>query len=165
MWTQTIPNLVRSLFERETWRELGSSMLSWPALAAGAMLALVGYLAWRMRRRFASWFRRLARWRPRAAGAAHRAARVTPVVPFYEQLETLLAQHGIRRPESQTQHEFAMAVGGQLSESPRLATAATLPRKVVDAFYRVRFGQRALDKAETEAVERSLRELAAALAG
>jgi hypothetical protein len=166
-WTRTVPQWFGSLLERDTWRNLVSQRPSWSliVLAVGLLFSL--FLAWRKRKSLAGWFRRLWQWRPKLRRAQGRRglARPRPVVPFYEQLEKLLAAHGIRRPESQTQHEFAMAAQGQLSETPRLAAAATLPRKVVDAFYQVRFGRRTLDKDELEQVQRSLRELAAALAG
>lgn len=163
-WTRTVPRFFRSLWRVETWKNLAQS-LNWWLVARTVALLMTSYLSWRYRRFLAGYAKKL--WtcvplRPRATKG--RAARKQALVPFYEQLESLLARHGIRRPESQTQHEFAMAARGQLSETPRLAPAAMLPGRVVDAFYRVRFGRHALDKTETEAVELSLRELEAALA-
>jgi hypothetical protein len=165
-WMYTVPQWIGSLFRLQTWRELAAQMSLGSIIAVSLVLILSSYLLWTLRQRLSAWFRRLVRWRWRTEkpGSRAAAARKRMVVPFYEQLEALLAAHGILRPASQTQHEFAMAASGQLSESSRLAPAASLPRRVVDAFYRVRFGGRALDKEETEAVERSLRELAAALA-
>jgi hypothetical protein len=165
MWTRTIPNFFRSLLKPETWRRFAAQWWNWPLLSAGVALLVGGYTAWRYRGFLAKHLKKL--WNHtslRRRAAKGRAAREAMVVPFYHRLESLLARHGIRRPESQTQHEFAMAAGGQLSETPRLAPAAGLPRRVVDAFYRVRFGGHSLDKAETEAVELSLRELEAVLA-
>jgi transglutaminase-like putative cysteine protease len=162
-WTKTIPDFFKSLKHAETWRRLFKRLLGWPLwIILGALLTGAG---WRGRR----WIHRMGGkvWRlaPLRAGlSAARQRKQAVRVPFYERLEELLAGHGMRRPASQTPHEFAMAVGGQLSETPQRALAAPLPRRVVDAFYRVRFGRHALDKSETEAVERSLLELEAALA-
>ena len=163
-WTRTVPQFFRSLRKVETWKSFARNLMEGGVVRAGALL-IAGYLAWRYRRfgiKLAKILFNFVPLRPR--DRKPRAARKQMAVPFYERLEALLAQHGIRRPESQTQHEFAVAAGGQLSETPRLAPAAGLPRRVVDAFYRVRFGNHALDKAEIEAVELSLRELEATLA-
>lgn len=85
-------------------------------------------------------------------------------VAFYRRFEMLLAQRQLRRAPSQTQREFALAVGGQLAESSRTNFAAPLARQVVELFYRVRFGRRTLDSQEATAVEQALSELADALA-
>ena len=54
--------------------------------------------------------------------------------------------------------------GGHLAESIELNRVAHLPRRIVDAFYRVRFGGHALDNPEADAVEHALVELERALA-
>ena len=74
----------------------------------------------------------------------------------------LLAERELCRAPSQTQREFALAVGGQLAESPR-TKAGPLARQLVELFYRVRFGRRTLDSQEAAAVEQALSELADAL--
>jgi len=162
-WTQTIPGFFKSLKEGETWRRFAKWLVRWPLwIVLGMLLTGAGWRGRRWIHRMSGKVWKLAPLRAeRSAGSKRRDALL---VPFYERLEELLARHGMRRPESQTPHEFALAVGGQLSETPQRASAAWLPRRVVDAFYRVRFGKHALDKSETEAVERSLLELEAALA-
>ena len=45
----------------------------------------------------------------------------------------------------------------------RRTAVATVPRQIVDAFYRVRFGGHSLDSGEAEAVERALSSLETAL--
>jgi protein-glutamine gamma-glutamyltransferase len=112
-------------------------------------LAALG-LAW-------SW-RRWSLPRRRTGRVAH-----SPV-DFYRQLEVLLAWHGFRRAPGQTPGEFAREVGGELAEIPALRPAVPVPRRVTEAYYRVRFGGRTLDEAELAEIGRSLRELQSRLA-
>lgn len=65
-------------------------------------------------------------------------------VEFYRRFESILAQRRIRRDAAQTQREFAMAVGGHFSGEDATRSLAAIPRYVVDAFYRVRFGKHQL---------------------
>ena len=85
--------------------------------------------------------------------------REIPTIVFYQRLESLLRRHKMVRTASQTPREFAMVVGGQLAESTATQPAMSLPRRVVEAFYRVRFGRQALDNLEAEAVEQAITEL------
>ncbi len=80
-------------------------------------------------------------------------------VPFYERLEELLDQIGVQRTPGQTQREFALAAGGQLAESAQTRHLAGLPRIVVDAFYRVRFGATPLAPTQTAEIEQALDQL------
>jgi hypothetical protein len=75
---------------------------------------------------------------------------------IYGRLERVLAQHGYRRASGQTPYEFALAAGGDLAERAGCSPLAALPRRVVEAFYRVRFGRHPLDSAEAQAVEHAL---------
>jgi transglutaminase-like putative cysteine protease len=75
---------------------------------------------------------------------------------IYGRLERVLAQHGYRRASGQTPYEFALAAGGDLAERAGCSPLAALPRRVVEAFYRVRFGGHPLDSAEAQAVEHAL---------
>ena len=100
-----------------------------------------------------------ARLRRRRASQTFRETR------FYGRLEQLLKRHGIIRGQGETQHEFAMAVGGHLAESPSTQPAALLPGKIVDAFYQVRFGHSPLDKVQAESVEQALLDLESAFRG
>jgi transglutaminase-like putative cysteine protease len=85
-------------------------------------------------------------------------------VAFYERLETMLQRQGLVRLPGQTQREFAAAAGGRLADLPHLQPVAGVPRRVAEAFYRVRFGGAPLDSREEQAVEQALRDLEAALA-
>jgi transglutaminase-like putative cysteine protease len=75
---------------------------------------------------------------------------------IYGRLERVLAHHGYRRSSGQTPYEFALAAGGDLAERAGCGPLAALPRRVVEAFYRVRFGRHPLDSAEAQAVEHAL---------
>ncbi len=84
-------------------------------------------------------------------------------VDFYDRLERLLARHGFRRQLTQTPLEFALTTGAELVAVAELRPAATLPRRIVEAYYRVRYGRHPLDSHELGFVEQHLAELDAAL--
>ena len=114
------------------------------SLVVGAF-AIIGVVAWR-------------RWMNRRV-PAHRSrngrpdASPPPEVPFYRKLERILAKHGIRRAHGQTPREFAVVAGSQLRELDGGAQIAGLPRQIVDAFYKVRFGGRPLDEQQTADIQ------------
>ena len=65
-----------------------------------------------------------------AVGAAH-----------YRRLTQLLSGLGLERPPAETQEEFARRAGDFLdARGPETRPVADVPRQVVEAFYRVRFG-------------------------
>jgi len=103
----------------------------------------------------------LVRWR-RWQGARRKRAAVAEI-GFYRQLERLLTKAGLTRSRQQTPREFAFSVGGELSDRAETVGVASVPRKVVEAFYRVRFGHRPLDNDEALSVEQSLSQLAESL--
>jgi hypothetical protein len=100
-------------------------------------------------------------WKP---GGQRAAQRHSMHIVFYERLEALLRRQGLVRQSGQTQREFAAAAGGRLADVPHLQAVAGIPRRVAEAFYRVRFGGPPLDNREEQAVEQALRDLEAALA-
>lgn len=99
-------------------------------------------------------------------------------IEFYRRLETILAKHGIRRDAHQTPSEFATLAGNQLRtklsdssptadsklDSPPVSEIAEVPRKVVDLFYRVRFGDDRLDTDDLQRLENWLGSLQKSLA-
>jgi hypothetical protein len=87
-----------------------------------------------------------------------------PVLEMYRRLEAALARLELARGPAQTAHEFALAAGGELAERVEFRRVAHLPRRVVESFYRVRFGGCALDNEEAAAVEHALVELERATA-
>ena len=93
---------------------------------------------------------------------SHLAGAATQVA-FYRQLEDLLARHDRQLTAAQTPREFAIQTGGRLADHPQHQLLAALPRRIAEAFYRVRFGGADLDKTEREAVENALQELTAGL--
>jgi transglutaminase-like putative cysteine protease len=155
-----------NLFGRETWsrrmRALAGSPVgtfwewyrrhwfSWRGglVAAAASLVIAAcYVG-------ALWLGAVLR-RLRGANGAHEG----PMLEMYRRLEAALARHGYQRHPAQTAYEFALVAGGDLAESIEHRRLSHLPRRVVEAFYRVRFGGRTLDSHEAEAVEHALGEL------
>jgi hypothetical protein len=104
-------------------------------------------------------------WRHVVQPTARAVLARSPAHEFHRRLERALAQRGLTRSPGQTALEFAVAAGGELAESIECRRYAPLPRRVVEALYRVRFGGRTLDKTEADAVEFSLAELEQGLAG
>jgi hypothetical protein len=126
-------------------------------LSAGVFIALsfvLGYFLWRRGRGFWGGFAR-----------KHNGIAYSGQIEFYRQLEAIFAQSGLQRNAGQTQSEFAAAAGQYLALAIALATGESqwfaLSDRVVEAFYRVRFGRQPLDNAEVQAVEHALGELAA----
>lgn len=77
------------------------------------------------------------------------------LVAFYRRLEVILKRHGLERRTSQTPRELAEAALRvlQTRHPPELAQA---PLWIVEAYYRVRFGGKPLDKPQAEAIEQAL---------
>ncbi|HVW37219.1 MAG TPA: transglutaminase domain-containing protein, partial [Pirellulales bacterium] len=156
-------------YRQQLWERLGQKLggqrfglsagwLSWQGLlvAATAVLAVTG--GYRGSKRAIKPVRRWVRKRwDRTLGRG--GARVE----FYERFEALLARRQWVRAASQTPREFALSLGGQFAESPATRPAAALPRRIVETFYRVRFGGQRLDNSESQAVEQAISDLAAAL--
>lgn len=166
-------DLVRWLFDVEAWKQMFTQ--TWKNLQTfnfsyfrgtwfnwrGGLVAIV--LCWIMVGiwRFTSWV--IARQRGRRRQHDDAEAARGQQVEFYRRLKALLRRHQMERGSTQTPREFAVAAGGRLADEPQHVPAASLPRKVVEAFYRVRFGGHVLDKQETEAVEQALLELESVL--
>jgi len=89
----------------------------------------------------------------------NQALPIAPVLEMYRRLEESLARVGLIRSASQTAYEFALAAGGELAERVEHRGVSHLPRRIIDSFYRVRFGGVPLDKQEAQAVEQALAEL------
>jgi hypothetical protein len=98
------------------------------------------------------------RWRRRA-----RQSRQRRPVEFYEQFERILARHGLRRRPQQTPLELALAAGAEMVAVTATRPDATLPRRIVEAYYRVRFGGHALDARSGQLIEEQLARLSTIL--
>ncbi|MGA2032528.1 MAG: DUF3488 and transglutaminase-like domain-containing protein [Thermoguttaceae bacterium] len=111
------------------------------------------------------WLRRRAgprTWRKADGRNTVEGRRRESRVEFYRQLEIVLARRGLVRSAAQTPREFARAAGAQLALDPGQAGLAPLPARIVEAFYRVRFGELPLDNEQAGAVEQALAMLASA---
>ncbi len=165
---QSVGQTAESMVGRQAWKARRESFAASPlaeflhwyryhwfswrgALLTAAVLLAVAGLVWCARCAISfDW------WRWAHPGAVRAEP---PVLEIYRRLEAALLRHGLRRLPTQTPYEFALAAGGELAEHVECQRLAPLPRRVVEAFYRVRFGRRALDKPEAEAVELALAEL------
>lgn len=160
----------RGLFDPAQWRvwiadwmgalrrgDVGWFGTTWRLALLLAIILGLGQLVWLGLRRMARgrWWRHWA--------AVLRGDESASSIEFYRRLESLLADHGLIRLPQQTQQEFALAVGSLLSDRSATRGVATVPLRVTEVFYRVRFGGRDLDKTESEVVEQSLFDLKAAL--
>jgi len=105
---------------------------------------------------------RVVRW---LRGPDRDAAALQAGASHYRRLAQLLAEYGLERPAAETQDEFARRATLFLAaRGSGVEAVADVPRAVVEAFYRVRFGHRELSPAalghlETrlDALETSLR--------
>ena len=102
---------------------------------------------------------------PLARGAEWGSAALAAGAAHYRRLALLLSGCGLERPPAETQDEFARRATVFLTaRGSNTEAVADVPRLVVDAFYRVRFGhldlsQPALSQLETrlDALEANLK--------
>ena len=108
--------------------------------------------------------RRLRRLVASFRRSTHNGRASEPIrAPFYEQLLSLFAKRGLKKPPGLTPQEFvSRSVSTLVSRglSSELGAHATA---IVKFYYALRFGRRALDNAEQETIEKSLRELSTAI--
>ena len=81
-----------------------------------------------------------------------------PRVEFYRRFEFLLARKGLVRAAGQTPREFALGAADRIAGQGGREQLAAAAGRIVDAFYRVRFGGLPLDNPQREAVEHGLAE-------
>jgi transglutaminase-like putative cysteine protease len=151
-WASVFQRLrdVRQRLQR--WVQVISPWLGM-ALAAGLIGGLVFY--WRRGRRqhrpgsVAS----LWQWRQSGNGAAGRRSIPPPTIQFYRRLEAALSRLGLSRGLGQTPRELASQASERLAALLPQAAVAQLPARLVEAFYRVRFGQADLPEEDSRAVE------------
>jgi transglutaminase-like putative cysteine protease len=134
----------------------GEQSPTWPTFLMLALLAAVVYAAYRVARRFV----RTKSKRGRIAAAGPGSA---PDVAFYRRFEALLARRGLVRRSGQTQLELAQAAAAVLTDAPDGQPAGVLARRIVEIYYRVRFGRAALDSRQAAAVEQLLDQLQTAI--
>jgi hypothetical protein len=135
-------------------RALGTGLRNLILVLAAVVLAVALFVAVQVLRVM------LGRWRRRVGGqAAGGTGSVGAGVEFYRRLEAILVRFALVRPASQTQREFAREAGRKIAASTGHDHLAHLPGQVVEAFYRVRFGNVPLDNLQADAVEQALRQL------
>ena len=121
----------------------------------------------------AAWaIRRLRPWRILVTRASHaprsrngRLSKTGPEVAFFRRWEKLWSRRGLVKAPQQTQREFARRLDTRRFSAAQQQRVRGLSAQLVEAFYRVRFGGRALDKVEAEAVEHALLELETIVSG
>jgi transglutaminase-like putative cysteine protease len=141
------------------WRGLWAD-LSWSGVGAWAR-RLAPLLALGLALLAGVWgARRLWARRPGLAGET------VPQALFYGRLLAVLAGRCQLYPApAQTPREFGAVAGRVLRLIPPASTLAGVPARIVDLFYRVRYGRQPLSAAEQGEVDRQLEQLDAALAG
>ena len=156
------------LTDAESWRNLFKRIeaalhlsglagaIAWGLLIAAALagVVLMGLFCWFAWRLSDKLWRKLSGQPPRPRDGPQIE------VEFYRRLETLLAARGLVRAAGQTQREFALWAGFSLAAVSGESKLKSLPVRVAEAFYRVRFGRLPLDNTQSEAVEQSLAEIA-----
>jgi transglutaminase-like putative cysteine protease len=164
-----LARLARGLFQPQSWMEffqrargwLGGPNLrdwfNWRAGLAAMVLCLLAVGLFRMAHYL------LYRWLSGRRGELAATVRGGAVqVEFYRRFEELLARYDFVRLAGQTPRELAALVAQRIGVyAPAFALSGL--QRVVEAFYRVRFGRRPLDNTEEQAIEQALFELEAAL--
>ncbi len=147
LWHALIGALNPAGWQLERW-------FNWRGVLVVVLALMLAPLAWRNCRRLIRAILARLTARPDSATAGVRAR-----VDFYRRLEAVLARHGQVRPAALTPREFALAAGRRMAESTGQEQLAPLPELIVEAFYRVRFGQIPLDETQSEAVRAALEAL------
>ena len=83
----------------------------------------------------------LWQWRWSHGESARGQSTTTLTVEFYRRLEAALNQLGLSRGVGQTPRELASQAGERLAALSPQAAVAQLPPRIVETFYRVRFGK------------------------
>jgi hypothetical protein len=86
------------------------------------------------------------RWSHGESARGHSATTLT--VEFYRRLEAALNQLGLSRGVGQTPRELASQAGERLAALSPQDAVAQLPPRIVEMFYRVRFGKADLPEAD-----------------
>jgi len=82
---------------------------------------------------------------------------------FYQDMLELLAELGLQKPPQLTPRQFAFAAAELLRAQPATQPVATVPARIVELFYRVRFGHHPLSDRELKEVHELLERLAEAI--
>lgn len=105
-------------------------------------------------------WRRLARWlRPGGPGRAGPLADVA----FYKRLVSLLSSQGLERANAETPREFGSRAIANLTARCGDDSLLDVPRQVIEAFYRVRYGNEAIENDEARDLREKIDRLEQAL--
>ncbi len=138
-----------NLLNLSRWDGIGGWLLH-VGLPLALILSLAGWIG------FGLWRRPERFWGRLAGRAASPARRARPRVEFYRRFEVLLARKGLVRGAGQTPREFARLAAATIVGPAGRQDLAAAADRIVDAFYRVRFGGLPLDNPRREAVEHGL---------
>ncbi len=137
-------------------RGLWAGILSWNFLAWLILLPLVGWLVYQLRRRLAH--------RQGGSGVQKPVSRRQILqkaqCDFFLHFEQLLQEHGFCREPAQTQQEFVQVIEKQLVERMVNFSGQQLLTRMVETYYRVRFGHQPLDEDQQQLVSRQMDQLA-----
>ena len=112
-----------------------------------SLLALIVKLAISVGKRLLKWWR----------GPTDDSAGLTAGILFYRRLAQMLAVYELERTPAETQSEFALRASRFLTGRPaQIQAVAEVPQRIVEAFYRVRFGHRELDPETLKELEENL---------
>jgi transglutaminase-like putative cysteine protease len=139
-------------------RGLWTGILSWNFLAWLILLPLLGWLVYQLRRRLAD--------RQRGSGqkpVSRRQILQKAQCEFFLRFEQLLQEHGFLREPCQTQQEFIREIEKQLVGGVEDFSVRQLLNRMVETYYRVRFGNRLLNEDQQRQVRGQIDQLAAAL--
>jgi hypothetical protein len=140
----------------------GFAGLPWWLQAIGiSLVVFVAFLGWRLLKRL--------RWRRDTAETGPGRNRLSDqqmlASSLYARLVSVLAnRRGLKPGPGETPEEFGRAAESLLAEQEITATHALLPAKIVQLFYRARFGNLALSEIEQTEAEQSIAVLESALA-
>jgi protein-glutamine gamma-glutamyltransferase len=126
-------------------------------LVAASIAVVSAGLLYLVRHRRGLWGWSTSLWRPKQTDRQIRIA-------FYERFEALCRQLGLVRPRFQTQREFASTVGPRIREVVQSPDGLPeLPPRLVEFFYRARFGEEELAPPVIDQLNRDMTALEEAL--
>jgi Domain of unknown function (DUF4129) len=117
------------------WQTIIRSVLGFTSVILGLIISVI--LFRRLRR--LSWWNKF--------GFGWQAGKQKTVIEFYERMTKALENRGRKRAPSQTPLEFAFAL-----DMPEAV-------KITEAYNKVRFGEKSLDKKESEEIENWLKDI------
>ncbi|MEZ6069755.1 MAG: DUF3488 and transglutaminase-like domain-containing protein [Pirellulales bacterium] len=157
-----IKNAAMSLFDPEFWQDgrdaitqfVREGRFSWPAAAATFLVGVIMISAYRVVRFVV---RHVVRFLRRRRGKSQAGTAI--YVEFYRRFTTMMKRLGLRRATTQTPRDFALLAQSWLASHGSSQSDAAAPLGIVEAYYRVRFGNQPLDSQEHAQVEQALQRL------